>query len=270
MFFLLTFTSNLLNLYNTTNIPNISKMSFSVINAVIIEAKKQDRDKIAELLAAEGGIKILAHGKDGYDALKLIGSLKPDIAIMDSNLDYIEGNEIPPLVKARSPSTMVVILAGKINDNQLLKAAANHVSGFVYKETDLHMLPEALKQISRGGCFISPALAFRILHLFSLMNDIKLSPGAAPVQKYKPEPRISPLEDPVGRLSKAELSILTCLCKGLASNEIAEHLGLAVGTVRNRISSLMNKLGLKSRTNLVRYAINYGLVIPEGDSHLFF
>ena len=235
-----------------------------MINIVIIDAQKQDRDRIVSLLAAESDIKILAHGKDGYDALKLIGSLKPDIAIMDNHLEYIEGDEIPPLVKIRSPSTMVVILTGKINDHQLYKAASNEVSGFVYKETDLDMLPEALKYIYMGGCFISQALAARILHLFSVMNikGVKIQASPAIVKKSNPVIPISPREDPVGCLSKTELTILTLLSEGLQSYEIAGLLGLAVGTVRNYISLLMKKLSLKNRTQLVRYAFDYGLVLP--------
>ena len=235
-----------------------------MISTVIIGAQNQERDKISALLSAENDIKIMARGKDGYDALKLTGSLKPDVVIVDNHLEFIEGGEIPPLLKVRSPSTLVLILAEKISDYQLYRAASNKVSGFVSKETDLDILPEALKCVCHGGCFISPALAARILHLLSLMNEKALDFPAyhAAAKNKRTLKQISPFNDPAGYLSKTELTILTRLSEGLPSDEIAVRLDLAVGTVRNNISSLMNKLGLKSRTQLVCYAFNHGLVPP--------
>ena len=232
-----------------------------MINAVIIDHHKQERDRIAAILSEEGSIKILAQGKDGYDALKLAGSLKPDVVILENRLEFIEGGEIPPLLKARSPSTLVLILVEKISDNELYRAASNKVSGFVNKETDLNILPDALKCASSGGCFISPDLAVRILHLFSVMSEKGRLPAAA--IKRQQLPQISPSKDPAGYLSKADLAILTHLCKGLSSDEIACRLCLTVGTIRNHVSSLMNKLGLKSRTQLVCYAYNNGLAAPQ-------
>lgn len=243
-----------------------------MIKTVVIDAQKQDRDRVTRLLSEEDEIKVLARGKDGYDALKLIGSIKPDIAVMGNQLEFIEGDAILPLLKARSPTTSVVILAGKISDYQLFRAASNKVSGFVHKETDLEILPEALKFISSGGCFISPSLAARILRLFSFLNAKHLNFPAFPESSRKNQPvvKISARDDPVGQLSKTELSILTCISKGLTSEEIALQLNLAVGTVRNYVSSIMKKLGLKSRTQLVRYTFDYCLITPEkGGNHLF-
>jgi len=237
-----------------------------MINTVIIDTKKQDRDRIAELLSVKEDIKILACGKDGYDALKLAGSMKPDIIIMDNYLEYIEGNEILPLLKARSPSTMVVILAGKISDYQLYRAVLNEVSGFINKEQDMDMLPGICKYISRGGFFFSPVLASRILHIFSQMDGNRLNTRSSSlkVRDRGPGLKISSRDDPIGHLSKTELNILRAVAKGLESDDIADRFGLAVGTVRNYISQLMNKLGLKNRIQMVHYAFSHGIVPLEG------
>jgi len=264
-----------------------------MINTVIIDANKQDRNQIATLLTAHDGIKVLAQGNDGYDAIRLIGSLKPDIVVLDNHLELIEEEEIPPLLKARSPSTAVVILTARINDYQLLKAASNQVSGFVHRETEMDWLPAILKCIAQGGCFISPVLAARFLHLLSSMNrksvdsfgsktgrhlfkgsekkhleekyPIKNSGRAGIIESGRKACRSfgdnsHPSADPIEHLSKMELRILTCIGEGYASSEIAENLDLAVGTVRNYISSIMHKTGLHNRSQMVRYACHYGLV----------
>ena len=219
---------------------------------VIINKEKQVREKIISTLSAQEDMKVLAQGKDAYDALKLIGSLKPDIVILDNHLEFIEGEEIPPLLRIRSPSTAVVILTAKISDFQLYRAVFNEVSGFVHKETDMELLPWILKCISGGGCFISPVLAARVLHL--------LAGPPAKTQLKPAHDKFLSGEDPTRYLSKTELQILACVGEGYTSVEIAKNLGLAVGTVRNYISSVMHKTGLHSRSQMVRYAFKYGLV----------
>jgi DNA-binding NarL/FixJ family response regulator len=238
-----------------------------MIKTVIISTEKQNRDRIAALLSEKSDIKILACGRDAYDALNLTGRLKPDIIIIDNQLDYIEGTDIPPLLKARSPSTMVVILAGKISDYQLYKAASNEVSGFINRETDIDLLPGILKFINRGGCYFSQALASRIMRLLSQIDRRNLSMYCSSLSIMgtgkKREVQISSGSDPVSYLSKKELNILKSIARGMESDDIANQLGLSVGTIRNNISSLMNKLGLKSRTQMVHFAFSYG-IIPLG------
>ena len=210
----------------------------------------------------------MCNGKDGYDALKLAGSLKPDIVLMGNHLEYIEGQEIPPLLKLRSPLTAVVLLAAGINDHQLFRAVVNEVSGFASIKTDLLILPELLKCVSEGGCFICPGLAARILHLISEANrkgfDIQghyFSNSPAIVsQKHFMEAKFPACEDPVSFLSKAELQILTYIGEGYTSLEIADELQFAIGTVRNYISAMMHKIGLQNRSQMVRYAMDYGLI----------
>jgi DNA-binding NarL/FixJ family response regulator len=197
----------------------------------------------------------LAQGKDGYDALKLVGRLKPDIAVLDNHLEFIDGGEIPPLLKSRSPLTAVVILAARISDHQLFRAALNEVSGFVYTETDMDTLPWILKCISEGGCFISPWFAARVLHILSSANR-ETQVKATDLIKINN----AGLEDPTGYLSKMELRILAHIGEGKTSEETAQDLGLAVGTVRNYVSSVMRKTGMRNRSQMVRYAFFYGIV----------
>ena len=237
-----------------------------MISTIIVNPQKQDRDKIVSLLSADRDIRVLAQGKDGYDALKLVGKLKPDIALLNSHLEFIEGEEIPPLLRMRSPSTSVVIVAPKINDYQLYRAASNEVSGIVYEETDIDKLPEILKFISSGGGFISPALVLRVLHLLSSLNCKGADIHGITLNKFQvnipenQEPQLFFTEDPTGNLSKTELRVLIQIGEGHTSDEIAENLGFAVGTVRNCVSSVMRKTGMSSRSQMVRLAFYCGLV----------
>ena len=237
-----------------------------MISTIIVNPQKQDRDKILSLLSTDGDIHVLAQGKDGYDALKLVGNFKPDIALLNSHLEFIEGEEIPRLLRIRSPSTSVVIVATKINDYQLYRAASNEVAGIVYQETDIDKLPEILKFISSGGGFISPALVLRVLHLLSSLTYRKVDIHSNITNKIQAkipetmEPQFFLAEDPTGNLSKTELQILIQIGEGHTSDEIAQNLGFTVGTVRNYVSSVMHKTGLSSRSQMVRLAFSCGLV----------
>jgi len=237
-----------------------------LISTVIVSPQRHEREKMTSLLSAERGIKILAHGKDGYDALKLIGNHKPDIAILDNNLEFIDGEEIPPLLRIRSPSTAVVIVVAKMSDYQLYKAATNEVSGIVNKEADLDSLPGILKNVSEGKCFISSVLASRVLRLLCTLSNKSASLHESGEGKGQNKPietgdmLFLSGEDPAKYLSRTELRVLVEIGEGHASTEIAENLGLAVGTVRNYISSVMHKTGMNNRPQMVRFAYSCGLV----------
>ena len=241
-----------------------------MITTVIINPLKQDREMMASHLSAGGEIKVLAQGKDGYDALKLVGRLKPDVAILDGNLEFIDGEEIPPLLRVRSPETAVVIVAAKVSDYQLCRAASNEVSGFVYKDTDMDRLPFILKCVSEGGCFISPFIARRVLQLLPPVSSKasganNCSAGKTSAKASETAEQQSPNgDDPAKNLSKTELLILVQIGKGYTSEEIGKNLCLTVGTVRNYISSVMRKTGLNNRAQIVRYALSSGLVSPMG------
>jgi len=236
-----------------------------LISTMIICPQKREREKIVSILSAERNIKVLAYGKDGYDALKLIGSHKPDIVIFDNNLEFIDGEEILPLLKIRSPSTAVVIVVSKINDYQLYKAATYEVSGIVNKEADMESLPKILKNISEGECFISPVLASRVMRLLCSLTSKAGSHGSG---ENKSQARLLESgnvvflsrEDPAAYLSRTELKVLVEIGEGHASTDIAKNLGLTVGTVRNYISSVMHKTGMNNRSQMVRYAYSCGLV----------
>ena len=237
-----------------------------MIRTVIINSQKQDREKTFSLLSADGEIKVLASGRDGYDAIKLIGSLKPDIVILDNHLEFVKGEEISPVLKLHSPLTSVIILVARISDNQLFRAASNEVSGLVHKETDLIILPRIVRVISRGGSFISPALTTRVLRLLSLANpENSGKQGFAAVKSLnkisaKLNLKVHSVEDPTGTLNRTELRILAYVGEGLPSTEIAGKLDLSVGTVRNYISSVMRKTGLRNRSQMARYAFCCGIV----------
>jgi len=237
-----------------------------MVKTVIINSQKQNREKLVSLLTADGEIEVLASGKDGYDAIKLITRLKPDVVILENHLEPTNGEDISPVLKLHSPSTAVVILVARISDYQLVKAASNEVSGLVHTETDMNMFPRIVKFISRGGSFISPALAARVLRLLSRINPENGNTHgfAADKTQNKTSAKLSIKVlsggSPTRILSRSELRILACIGEGLTSSQIADKLNMVEGTVRNYVSSVMQKTGLHNRAQMTRYAFSCGIV----------
>ena len=228
-----------------------------MIDIVIVHPKKYERERLISLLKDHGDINIIGLGEDAYDALKIIASLRPDIAIIDEALGFLDDIGIFPLIKLRSPKTLAVLLAAGINNNRFLKLINENVKGIACINSDIYLLPNIIQTVYNGGSYINPLLASRILHLFSQVNQ-----KYAKKNQEKADIGYSPIAflETATRFTKTELQILSCLGRSYNNQQISMELDLAYGTVRNCISSIMHKTGLKNRLQLARYAIEYGLV----------
>jgi DNA-binding NarL/FixJ family response regulator len=223
-----------------------------MIKIVVIDEKESDRNKITKLLSSQVDFEIVGLGTDGYDALKLVSALKPDITILDFNLSYIDGAEILPLLKRKSPSTSIIILTSVDDDEHICKALENKVPGYLLKNTDMDMLVNSIRCIYRGGHYITPKIAAKAFHILSeLMREKNKQKDITP---SKGDSASFPLS-----ISRTELRIMAFIGQGQSNKEIAENLCLKIGTVRNYISSAMQKAGLRHRTQVAIYALRNGI-----------
>jgi DNA-binding NarL/FixJ family response regulator len=221
-----------------------------MIYTVIIDTNDKDRKKITDLLASHKDFDVQGLGKDGYDAVRLVALFKPDIVILDVNLEIINGLDVLPLLKRQSPATLVVVLASRLDDNQISKALGNGIAGFLLKNPDLEELPGILKDITLGKYYMNPRVSTRVFHIFSEL----LAKGR---QANFISKQVRPLP---AKISKTELQIMICVGEGRSNREISEYLNLTAGTVRNYISSAIHKTGVRDRTQMAIYALRNGLV----------
>jgi DNA-binding NarL/FixJ family response regulator len=223
-----------------------------MIQIVVIEDKKQDQDLIFSLLSSQKGFEITGHGKDGYDALKLAEQYQPHIIILDLWEDSFDGPELVPLIKRKSPATAVIILSGYENDEYAGKAIAAGASGFLIKKTDMHKLADSVRTVYNGGCFINTMILIRTFGLLSnMIKDRKAFQGGG-----APKNRIP------AAVNQIERRIMANIGRGYSNKEIAAKLNLKPGTIRNYLSSIMRKTGLKSRTQVAIFALKNGLSGP--------
>jgi DNA-binding NarL/FixJ family response regulator len=231
-----------------------------MIKIVLIDGQERYRDSIRILLSAQGDFEISGVGKDEYEAITLVGSLKPDIVLIDINLHFIEGAKVIPILKNRSPATAIIILTALDSDECVLSAISNGVSGYLLKDPEIDNIAEKIRTVYRGGSLITPEIATKVFRRFS-----ELAKNRPDLLNRNPMPEIIRSFPP--NISKVEFQIMGFIGRGLSNREIARRLCLQEGTIRNYISVVLQKTALRDRTQIAIFAIYNGLA-PQGENSI--
>ncbi|MDR0567705.1 MAG: response regulator transcription factor [Spirochaetaceae bacterium] len=226
-----------------------------MIKIIIINKHEAERNHIKRILTSQENIEIIGQGKDDYDALTLVASRKPAIAVMDAGSIDADGVQIIPMLYAKSPATAVILHAPLADKKQIYKAIRHDVRGFVLKTDTPDSLIAAVKKVHQGGRFTSPTVRDKTYSLCAeLLKNAETSKKnpAVPAKTRK----ASALSD----ISSIELRIMVCITRGNSTEEIAKRFNLANGTVRNYLSSGMKKAGLRNRMEVPIFIIRHGLI----------
>ena len=203
------------------------------------------------LLASQDDFSVLHAGTNGYDGLVSAGVLLPDIVIMDMRLDDIEGPELAPLIKRRSPFTSFIVVSPE--DKDVGRALSAGISGYLLKQRKAEELTASVRCVIHGGYYISAPILKRIFRGPLVLNRYgKPINGSAlfPYGTKKPPPKFS----------RTECRIIDGIARGRSDKEIADALKIKLGTIRNSLASVRRKTGLRNRTQMVLYALMAGLI----------
>ena len=160
-------------------------------------------------------------------------------------MPVMDGVEATRTIKEKYPATKVILLTTFADDEYVFGALKNGASGYLLKGTGVTELAEAIRVAHNGGAMVNPNIASKMIQLFSSMAH-----GEAGM----------PVEDErAASLTKGELPVVQSVGRGLSNKEIAAELCLSEGTVRNIISTVLGKLGLRDRTQLAIWAVETGL-----------
>jgi len=210
------------------------------IRIIIADDHGLMRAGLRALLSAEHGFVVMAETRDGLEVLEVSVKLQPDVVLMDISMPGAGGIETTRKLKARLPSVRVLILTIH-EDKALLKEAIQAgADGYILKRAVESELITAIHAVMRGELYVHPAMTRALL---------AEQPVAA-----RPAP--SGLVDP---LTNRELDVLRLIVKGYTNRQMADRLNLSVRTVESHRANLMDKLGLRSRVELVRWATENGL-----------
>ncbi|TMQ55454.1 MAG: response regulator transcription factor [Candidatus Eisenbacteria bacterium] len=196
------------------------------------------RDGLKALLVA-GEFEIVAEVENGQDAIREARRLHPDVAIVDIGMPGLNGVDAAREVLRVSPGTKVIVLTMHKDHIYIAESLRAGARGYVLKSRGAKELLEALREIVRGGIYLSPGLSQEVVESF-LRGD-------------------KPPESP---LSPREREVLQLVAEGKTTKEVAATLFISFKTVESHRQRIMSKLDLHETASLVRYAIRSGLIQP--------
>lgn len=199
------------------------------------------RSGLRMLLEASQDVEVLAEAADGVDAIRLARELNPDIVVMDVNMPRVDGLAATKEIRHALPKTKVLILSMNDEDEYLFKAIKAGGSGYVHKRSAETELLAAIEVVIQGGTYVREATRGR------LVDDA--------MQRWE-----NPSDDPVEELTPREKEVLQLIVAGMTNLEIADKLIISVRTVETHRAHIIDKLGIRRRSELVNYALRKGLV----------
>jgi len=197
------------------------------------------REGLKLLLNAQSDMEVVGEASDGAAALRSVGQLKPDIIVLDISMPGMNGLKAAEALTQSAPAVKVLTLTRHSDDgylHQLLRAGA---AGYVLKQSRPTELLHAIRSVAAGGRYLDPSVAGKVM------------------SGYR---RRHPDEDAVGAnaLSARETEVVRLIAWGYTNKEIAAQLDLSVKTVETHKANAMHKLGVRSRIDIVRYALLQG------------
>ncbi|MBI4761981.1 MAG: response regulator [Chloroflexota bacterium] len=200
------------------------------------------REALRFLLESQPDFHVVAETGDGLEAAALVEKHRPDVLIVDMRMPGLSGLEVARRTKRLSPATKVIILSMYDAEAYVMDSLAAGAAGYVLKQSSSQELLSAIRQTLAGGLYLSPSLNERAL------------------QSYIQHSREAHIPDPFDLLTDREREVLQLAAEGLNNPQIAEKLSISPRTVEMHRAHLMQKLGLKTQTDLVKYALKRGLV----------
>jgi len=215
----------------------------TLVSVLLVDDHIVVRTGLELLLNGKNGISIVGVAADGDEAINLAKELTPDIVLMDLSMpNGKDGITATRIIKEYLPDIKILILTMHDSDEYLFRAIQAGASGYILKSSPHEELLNAIQLIYKGNAYLTPSATKR------LMNEYLV--------KMQQEGLTSSYEI----LSEREKEILVWIARGYSNKEIAEQLVISVKTVETHKSNLMEKIGLRSRPDLVRYALQKGLL----------
>lgn len=208
-----------------------------MINVILADDVKILRAGLRAVLVSDSEINVVGEASDGKEAYEMCVRLKPDVVLMDMRMPDYDGGYGTRKIKDTLPDIKVLVLTTFDDKETVEKAISSGADGYILKEMDNDKIINSIKAVA-GGINVFCDNIFR-----SIKKDVLLQQDAKNFD-----------------LSDREIDFLRLICDGYDNKEIASQLFLAEGTVRNGVSRLLEKLGVKDRTQLAVFAIKNNLI----------
>jgi DNA-binding NarL/FixJ family response regulator len=215
------------------------------VSVLLVDEHQLIRQALRAVLESQPGIAVVGEARAGEEVLTLVGSLLPQILLIDVKTLPPHTLELLRQVSRQHPNTRIILLARLADESAVLAALRQGAAGYVLKESSAAVLLLAVQHVAAGRLFLDPVLAHRAIEAYLAQTE------AASADRYQ-------------TLTPREREVLHLVLAGHGTRAIAERLYLSPRTVESHRAALMRKLGLQTQTDLVRYAIKRRLLSLEG------
>lgn len=214
------------------------------ISVLLVDDQTLLRQSLAALLGMMTDLRVVGSAPDASVALQVAEREQPDVALVDVRMPGMTGIGLIHALQTVSPHTRVIVLTTFDDDEYLFASLNAGAVGYLLKTADLDALSDAIRRVAAGEAVLDPSVTQRVIR--------RAVQGEAAREDTLQE-----------RLTRRERTILRLMAQGSSNAEIAAQLYLSEGTVKNHISHILGKLAVRDRTQAVRLAVEWGLLLGE-------
>jgi DNA-binding NarL/FixJ family response regulator len=214
------------------------------IRVLIVDDQRLMREGLRTLLELEDDLAVVGEAESGEAGVRAFAETQPDVVLMDVRMPGVDGVEATRRIRAHWPDARVIILTTFDDDAYVFEGLRAGARGYLLKAISGDELAHAIRTVAAGGALIDPAVTRKVVAEFA-----RLAPPARAVDAGLAEP-----------LAAREVEILRLVAQGLSNREIAQRLFLAEGTVKNYVTALLQKIGVRDRTQAALRGRELGLL----------
>ncbi|QOR66457.1 response regulator transcription factor [Cytobacillus suaedae] len=210
-----------------------------MIKLVLVDDHAVLRDGLRNIFELEDDITVVGEAVSGEDAIEKVKICQPDVVLMDINMPKKNGVEVTGILKKQYPGIKILVLTMHSHDEFFMAAIREGADGYLLKDAPSNQVIEAIRTVARGESVIHPSMTKKLLSFHQQNQQESVQDSS---------------------LTEREREVLMCLVEGLSNKEIAERLFISDKTVKIHVSKIFKKFDVKSRSQVVIYAVQKQLV----------
>jgi DNA-binding NarL/FixJ family response regulator len=215
------------------------------IRVLLADDQQLVREGLCVLLDLTPDICVVGEAGDGAEAVKQARQIQPDVVLMDVRMPELDGVAATRQLHDVCPEVKIIILTTFDDEEYVFEGLRAGAVGYLLKDVPSEQLAEAIRAAARGEAFIQPSVTRKVVAEFARLTERE--------HRRREQPLVEPL-------SAREMEVLMLLAEGLSNQEIADRLYIAPGTVKNHVSNILSKLGVRDRTQAILRAQELGLL----------
>ncbi|GEK35104.1 response regulator transcription factor [Kurthia sibirica] len=217
---------------------------------IIVDDHQLFREGVKRILDFENSFDVVAEGEDGLDTIQLYEDFSPDVVLMDINMPQKNGVEATAELLEKYPDAKVIMLSIHDDESYVSHALKSGALGYMLKEMDADEIVSAIKIVANGGSYLHPKVTKNLVAEYRRLSE----------RENKGSFHQTEIRRPFHLLTKRECEVLQLLTDGQSNRAIGESLFISEKTVKNHVSSILQKMSVNDRTQAVVTAIKNGWV----------